>query len=231
MAAQVDHLVVLANDLAQGVHWCQQTLGVAPGPGGEHALMGTHNRLLLVGTEQFPACYLEIIAINSAAPCPRWQQSPPARRWFDMDDSRVQRRLQQHGPFLAHWVARTEHLTQVAARWGALGLDAGEPLALSRRTPQAELHWQILLRPDGQRLLQGCLPALIQWHGVHPSSAMAQSPVRLLELHVQHPQADLLRSALDALPLPAVAVAHGPGQLRAVLDTPLGRVQLQSHGI
>ena len=44
--ATLDHLVVLAPSLASGVAWAEATLGVTPGPGGEHSLMGTHNRLL-----------------------------------------------------------------------------------------------------------------------------------------------------------------------------------------
>jgi hypothetical protein len=37
--------VVVAASLEQGVQWCERVLGITPGPGGEHALMGTHNRL------------------------------------------------------------------------------------------------------------------------------------------------------------------------------------------
>ena len=39
--AQLDHLVIMANSLDEGVAWCEATLGVTPGPGGEHPLMGT----------------------------------------------------------------------------------------------------------------------------------------------------------------------------------------------
>jgi uncharacterized membrane protein YphA (DoxX/SURF4 family) len=45
----LDHLVIMASTLAQGVAWCEATLGVTPGPGGEHPLMGTHNRLAAAG--------------------------------------------------------------------------------------------------------------------------------------------------------------------------------------
>ena len=48
--ACVDHLVVLAADLASGVAWCERTLGITPAAGGEHPLMGTHNRLLRLRT-------------------------------------------------------------------------------------------------------------------------------------------------------------------------------------
>ena len=45
---RLDHLVVLADTLSEGVSWCEATLGVTPGPGGEHPLFGTHNRLLSI---------------------------------------------------------------------------------------------------------------------------------------------------------------------------------------
>jgi hypothetical protein len=57
----------MAASLAEGVAWCEATLGVTPGPGGEHPLMGTHNRLLRIATPDFPNAYFEIIAINPVA--------------------------------------------------------------------------------------------------------------------------------------------------------------------
>ena len=81
MSAAVDHLVVAAASLDQGVAWCEATLGITPGPGGKHPLMGTHNRLLKIATEPSRDAYLEIIAIDPAAP-------PPGRvRWFGLDDA------------------------------------------------------------------------------------------------------------------------------------------------
>ena len=47
MTAQVDHLVIAASTLNEGVAWCEKTLGITPGAGGEHPLFGTHNRLFL----------------------------------------------------------------------------------------------------------------------------------------------------------------------------------------
>lgn len=48
MKTQIDHLVVMAASLDQGVQWCEDTLGITPGPGGEHEKYGTHNRLFKI---------------------------------------------------------------------------------------------------------------------------------------------------------------------------------------
>jgi len=221
----VDHLVVLAPSLAEGVAWCEATLGVVPGPGGEHPLMGTHNRLIPVNTAAFPRTYLEIIAINrEAAP----QRAAGAKRWFDLDDETLQARLRTQGPQLAHWVAQVPDLPQALATLSAQGIDRGQVVAASRPTPQGLLRWQISVRDDGQRLLGGCLPTLIQWGDTHPTQGMADQGVALESLALAHPQAGALRQALDAVGLGAIPVHTGPARLQARLRTPRGPVDLIS---
>jgi len=55
----LDHLVVACADLAEGVAWCERTLGHRPQAGGRHAFMGTHNRILSIGSARFPRAYLD----------------------------------------------------------------------------------------------------------------------------------------------------------------------------
>jgi hypothetical protein len=230
-AATLDHLVVLAPSLASGVAWAEATLGVTPGPGGEHPLMGTHNRLLRLrtssdqATAQPGAAYLEIIAINPAA-------SPalvaPARRWFDMDDLALRERVALQGPQLVHWVARVPVLAAALQAWQQLGINRGEARAASRPTPGGLLQWQISLRPDGQRLFDGCLPTLIEWGPHHPTATMADSGLTLQALTLQHPQAAQLQEACRAIGLQAVVIADGPARLSAQLGTPRGPLTLRS---
>ena len=221
----VDHLVVLAPSLAEGVAWCEATLGVVPGPGGEHPLMGTHNRLIPVNTAAFPRAYLDIIAINrEAAP----QRAAGAKRWFDLDDDTLQARLRTQGPHLAHLVAQVPDLPQALATLSAQGIDRGQVVAASRPTPQGLLRWQISVRDDGQRLFNGCLPTLIQWGDTHPTQGMADQGVALESLALAHPQAGALRQALDAVGLGAIPVHTGPARLQARLRTPRGPVNLIS---
>jgi hypothetical protein len=230
LSAQLDHLVVAAASLAEGVQWCESVLGVSPGPGGDHALMGTHNRLLTLACADFPAAYLEIIAIHSGAPCARatW-----AKRWFDLDDRELQGRLSKTGPQLVHFVARTARLQAGVRTLAALGLERGEVLSASRPTPNGLLRWKISVRDDGQRLFYGALPTLIEWGGdsEHPTHGMAPSGVTLQSLQAQHPRPDALRAAYNAIGLSGVALSGGPPNLIATLQTPRGLVTLESKGI
>ena len=221
----LDHLVVIAPTLADGVAWCEATLGVTPGPVGEHPLMGTHNRLIKVATAAFPSAYLEVMAINAGATPAR---AAGARRWFDMDSEALQARLRQTGPQLAHWVAQVPRIATAVAALAAQGIDQGRVLAASRPTPHGLLAWQISVRDDGQRLFDGCLPTLIEWGSAHPTHTMPDSGVTLQSLHLQHPDAAALRAACEAAGLQGIPTTPGPAQIQVQLATPRGLVTLHS---
>ena len=224
MNAALDHLVVAAATLDEGVAWCTATLEVAPGPGGEHPLFGTHNRLLrLQGAE---AAYLEIIATNPAAPPTR---PAPLKRWFDLDVPAVQARLSSHGPQLIHWVARVNDIDGARRTWLAQGIDPGPVLAASRQTPRDLLQWRITVPDDGRRGFDGVLPTLIQWGARHPTDTMAPEGPRLTRLTLSHPQADRLRQALAAIGLDGIAVREGAPALDAELSVGARPVHCLSH--
>jgi len=223
VSATLDHLVIAASTLDEGVAWCEATLGVAPDVGGEHALFGTHNRLLKLQSPGAPNAYLEIISVNPRAKPTRLV---PLKRWFDLDDPALQDRLKQQGPQIVHWVASVPDLNTTLAAWRALGIDRGPALTASRPTPAGLLQWQIAVRDDGQRLLGGCLPTLIQWGAVHPTQSMPASGLKLRGLRLSHPQNGLLHAALQAIGLHGVAVDSGGASLVAELGTPLGEKTL-----
>lgn len=218
-AACIDHLVVAAASLDEGVAWCEATLGVAPGPGGAHALFGTHNRLLRLQSAAHPQAYLEIIAIDPTATPTR---PPTLRRWFDLDDPALRQRLADEGPQLIHWVASVPDIEAAGARLRALGIERGPVIEASRPTPQGLLRWRISVRDDGQRLFGGALPTLIQWSDTHPADGMAPATLSLQALHLQHPDADRLQAALDAIGFHGAHVQAGPAGLRADLGNPSG---------
>jgi hypothetical protein len=145
-----------------------------------------------------------------------------------MDDPALRERVAQMGPQLVHWVARVPALATALQAWQQLGIARGEARAASRNTPAGLLQWQISLRPDGQRLFDGCLPTLIEWGPHHPTSAMPDSGLALQSLTLQHPQATLLQGACDAIGLHEVLITDGPACLSAQLATPRGTLTLHS---
>lgn len=169
---ELDHLVVLCASLADGEAWCRATLGLSPGPGGQHPLMGTHNRLLRLDGDGLAPAYLELIAINPEA-------LPPERpRWFGLDAPSEQERLRQGGPRLAHAVLRTQALDALRQGLLAQGIDPGPALALSRPGASGLLQWRLLVRDDGAIGLGGHLPTLITWQGAHPTETMPANALR-----------------------------------------------------
>lgn len=211
---EVDHLVVAAATLEEGASWCEATLGIVPGAGGQHPLMGTHNRLFNIASPAFPRAYFEIIAIDPAA------KTPARARWFGLDTLRL-----DGGPRLIHFVARAAALDAQCDALRAVGLDPGPPIAASRDTPQGRLAWRIAVRDDGRLLAGGALPTLIEWGARHPTAAMPASGVTLRSLALR----GLPDQAAQVLQLRGVELAAGAGPaLTATFDTPRGTVNLTS---
>jgi len=220
MPIALDHLVVAASTLEAGVAWCEATLGIVPGPGGRHPLMGTHNRLLAIATAAFPRAYLEIIAIDPQAP------APGRPRWFDLDDAALRAAIARE-PALVHWAARCDDIDAAVASLARLGIDRGRVIEASRDTPAGRLSWRISVRDDGARLCGGALPTLIQWGEVHPVDTMPASGATLESLVLRGADVAPLREALSTLGAD-VRIDSGAPALAATLNTPRGAVHLRS---
>ena len=230
----IDHLVIVAQNLDQGMQWCEATLGISPSPGGEHKLFGTHNRLFKIATPANPMAYCEIIAINSnATPTIK----PGTKRWFDMDNAALQAAVAVQ-PRLVHFVANTPDVQAACAAHSELHIDRGPALQASRHTNKGMLLWQITVREDGQRLFNGMLPTLIQWGKpddkeplrLHPRNSLPRSGVTLHSITSVHPEASALQAAYAAIGLQGVGVQEGSANLTATLQTPKGLVTLTSQG-
>ena len=223
LASHIDHLVVAARTLEQGVQWCEATLGVTPRAGGKHPLMGTHNRLVQLSSPGYPRTYLEIIAIDPNA-------APPGRsRWFDLDNPALQHAIEGQ-PRLIHFVARSDNAASALQALRRLGIERGLLVHAERPTPEGMLRWQISVRNDGQRLFYGALPTLIQWDDVHPADAIPGSGLALQSLHACHPRVADLQAAHVAIGLHGITLEQGSPNLIATLATPKGRVVLESKG-
>lgn len=213
----LDHLVVAARTLDEGVAWCEATLGVAPDAGGVHPLMGTHNRVLAIGSARFPRAYLEIIAVDPSAP------APGRARWFDLDDAALQAALARR-PALIHWVARCCALDTELEALRRHGIERGDAVGAERPTPAGLLRWRIAVRHDGARLARGALPTLIEWGAVHPAHTLPERGVVLEGLTVR----SLPAAARDRLPAGVVHADDDGDPLAATLATPRGRVVLNA---
>ncbi len=205
-----DHLVVAAADLDAGAAWLEAHLGVPLAPGGKHAVMGTHNRLLKLG----PRLYLELIAIDPAAP------APARPRWFGLDDPETQRTIAER-PRLVHWVARCEDIDAATAA-------CTEPLGDILELFRSDFRWRITVPPAGRRPGAGLVPSLIQWLSpCHPAERLPDAACSLMKLEGFHPEPGTLRAALaelgaaDALAVFAAEPGEAPG-LVAYLKTPRG---------
>ena len=235
MKTQIDHLVVVAQTLEQGVKWCEAKLGITPGPGGEHAQFGTHNRLFKIANPSHPLAYLEIIAIDPNAKRPA---NAPQSRWFDMDDAALQAAVALE-PRLVNFVAQTDDIQAGRIALKKQGIEPGLAVHASRHSRRGVLQWQLTVREDGQRLFNGTLPSLIQWGKpdaaeplrLHPRNTLPRSGVTLQSLTLSNPSPEKLQPALDAIGLASLVVAPGPAQLTAVLNTPKGLVELSSLGV
>ncbi len=221
MNLALDHVVIAARSLDEGVAWCEATLGVTPGPGGAHVFMGTHNRLLRIDSAQFPRCYLEIIAIDPQGTKPRQP------RWFDLDSPASQGALET-GPKLWHWVARTPDLSSACDTIRRLGADVGEIVCAQRETAHGTLRWRITIRPDGRLLCHGALPTLIEWSDTHPADSMQASAVQLSGLRLR----GLMDGVAACLPTGVASEEIAVGStapLQVEFTTPRGPVQLSAQ--
>ncbi|MCL6416519.1 VOC family protein [Aestuariirhabdus sp. Z084] len=216
MKAALDHLVVAAQSLEEGVDYLQQRLGVRLPAGGKHPRMGTHNHLMRIGE----ALFLEVIAIDPNA------QPPQRPRWFGLDDALVRARLAQ-GPRLHTWALNVPDL---AVQKSIVENLYGNIEPMSRDA----LTWEITIAQDGQLPAAGLLPTLLQWHAdPHPANAMEDLGCSLSSLIVRHNRPDWLRKELRRIEadhlvtIEAIHDAQSPA-LSACLDTPVGSVWLES---
>ena len=184
-ACRLDHLVICANELQAGVAWFHKLSGITLPAGGSHPLMGTHNHLSALSENAF----LEIIATDLSNPV------TSRKRWFNLDDTEFQQQLRK-SPRLSTWVVATDDLEAALSTVKNSGIDAGIPVEQARD----DLKWQIAIRSDGTLACDGVFPILIQWpESVNPVARMQDQGLRLNHLQLQHPQADQIRAALQAI--------------------------------
>ncbi|GAA5072337.1 VOC family protein [Roseibacterium beibuensis] len=201
----LDHIAISTEALETGAAEVEEKLGVPLAPGGQHAAMGTWNRLLSLGPEE----YLELIATEPGAP------APAQPRWFDLDNFAGVTRT-------TTWICRCDDLDAALA---AAPEGTGVPWSLER----ADLRWRMAIPTTGLLPFSGLFPALIEWSGpAHPAPRLEDRSVRLTGLRLISPDADGLSAALAPM-ISDDRIEVVPGEvprMEAVLATPSGEITL-----
>lgn len=182
MQTRIDHLVIGAGSLIQGVDYVRNCLGVDIPYGGVHRKMGTYNHLMRLGNGVF----LEVIAIN-------YEIEPPDRpRWYGLDDPFIRQQIEMQ-PALLTWVVNTSRINAFIRQ---AKFSLGKAALLSR----GDLSWYFGLPDDGRLLAGGILPYAIEWRtNQHPSANMVDLGCRLHRLEIFHPYSIWLQSALSSI--------------------------------
>jgi Glyoxalase-like domain len=204
----LDHLILGAATLEQGVAFVRERLGVLARIGGRHPGAGTENAMVSLGGR----AYLEVLA-----PVAGEELAP------GLEDLRA-----LTAPRLWGWAIATDDAGALAARADALGIVRTPIAEGDRRRPDGTyVRWRNLAV---QLALGDAAPFFIEWSPecVHPSEdAPPAGVVRALTVH--HPDPDAAGAALARLGFEVDVVrADAPG-LSAELERPDGmRVKLTS---
>lgn len=180
MATEFDHIVMGTRDLEAGTAWLEDMLGTPAQAGGEHKSMSTHNKLWSLGS-----CYLELIAINPAAP------DPGRPRWFGLDDPDIQDSLAS-GPRLLNWAIRVDDIEKSVA-------DCPVNLGTIHSLSRGDFQWKVAIRQDGSLIHQGHIPLTIQWITSNPAQMMEDQGLSLNRLVAHRSEKTGVMKALQTL--------------------------------
>jgi catechol 2,3-dioxygenase-like lactoylglutathione lyase family enzyme len=205
--ARVDHLVLATPDLAKGIDFVRDNLGVEAVPGGHHPVYGTRNALVSLGD----ACYLEIIG--------------PDNTVLDTEEVKVFGIHELARPALVTWSASGRDLEEFVECARREMIDLGAVTLGSRRQPDGrELTWAFtdpLAARSG-----GILPFFIDWGDTpHPGSSLDRE-CELLELSLYHPHAKETQRRLAVLGLALEVMPAEEPRVAAKIRTPKGDIDL-----
>ena len=182
MNSRIDHVVIGASNLIAGTKILEAKLNTKFSSGGEHKIMGTHNKLLKLQSNM----YLEVIADNPSA------DHPSRPRWFSLDESNIKKRI-KNSPRALCWVLEVDNLEDTVKN---CGYNPGEILQLSRD----DLTWKVTIPSDGKLVENGVLPILIEWSSdQHPSKKLNNSNISLNKLALFHPEPNKIEKIISNL--------------------------------
>ena len=205
-AAHVDHLILGARDLDEGIRLFEERTGVRPKVGGEHPGRGTRNALVSLGT----SLYIEILAPQVNAP-----------------DSGTVAELRQRTDLSPYgWAVFVPDVEAARRRLSDAGFGLSEIFPGSRARPDGRLlEWKTF---EIEKPPIAGLPFFIRWGDgtTHPSQ---DSPggCRLERLRAVTPDLDGVRRVFSAIALDVTAEKGTRPGLDIVLRCPKGTVELR----
>ena len=203
MDSRIDHIVIGAANLISGTNILETKLGTKFSSGGEHQIMGTHNKLLKLQSD----IYLEVIANNPNV------DKPSRQRWFSLDESSIKEKIKK-SPRLLCWVLEVDNIEDTVKK---CGYNPGEILQLSRD----ELTWKVTVPSNGKLVENGVLPVLIEWpSNQHPSKKLNNSKVSINKISLFHPEPYKIKSIISNLiESDLIHVSEGFPKMELILTT------------
>jgi len=203
MNSRIDHIVIGTANLISGTKILETKLSTKFSPGGEHMIMGTHNKLLKLQSN----IYLEVIANNPNV------SKPSRQRWFSLDESSIKEKIKK-SPRLLCWVLEVDNIEDTVKK---CGYNPGEILQLSRD----ELTWKVTVPSNGKLVENGVLPVLIEWpSNQHPSKKLNNSKVSINKISLFHPEPYKIKSIISNLiESDLIHVSEGFPKMELILTT------------
>jgi hypothetical protein len=206
MQVILDHILWAVPDRDSGMALFEKMTGVAPIVGGAHPGFGSRNALASLSART----YLEILAPD------------PAQELAGTWGAEV---AALPAPQMYSLCLGCDDLEGMAQRARAAGLEAEDPIAMSRTTPEGqELSWRIMRLRDERWPTR--LPFFIDWQGTPHPGGTTPPGCRLEELTFTDPDPAALAGLLEALGCTLPVVAGARYGLVARLSTPRGPVLL-----
>ena len=205
---RIDHIVIGTSNLILGTSAMESKLSHKFSPGGEHKIMGTHNKLLKLQSN----IYLEVIANNPNA------DKLTRPRWFSLDENNIIEKIKDT-PRALCWVLEVENIEDTVKN---CGYNPGEILHLSRDS----MNWKVTVQPDGKLIDNGILPILIEWNkDQHPSKKLSNSSVSLNRISLYHQEPKKIKQIISNLiQSDLIEVSEGAPKIELILTTQNGEI-------